>query len=261
MLLKVFPDKASLGKAAADQAARAIRSAIAAHGQARIIAATAASQLEFLEALVREPGIDWQKVEAFHLDEYIGLPVTHPGSFRKMLLEQLVRKTSITRYHLLEGDASDPAEVVRLVGKALASTPVDIAFLGIGENGHIAFNDPPADFNTEEPYIIVNLDEACRQQQVGEAWFASISQVPQQAISMSVRQILKAKEILAVVPDKRKAQAVKACFEGEVSPLAPASILRTHANTTVYLDENSASLLGPALRNQLQRNSQATVSA
>lgn len=261
MLLKVFSGKASLGKAAADQAARAIRNAISAHGEARIIAATAASQLEFLEALTRGPGIDWQKVEAFHLDEYIGLAVTHPGSFRKMLIEQLIRKTGITRYHLLEGDASDPVEVTRRVGKELASRPVDIAFLGIGENGHIAFNDPPADFLTEEPYIVVELDEACRRQQVGEAWFPDVSQVPRQAISMSARQILKAKEILAVVPDRRKAEAVKTCFEGPVSSMAPASILRTHPNVTIYLDEESSSLLGPALRSQLLRESQATVSA
>jgi glucosamine-6-phosphate deaminase len=261
MVLKVFADKASLGKAAADQAARAIRSAIGRCGHARIIAATAASQLEFLDALTHEPGIDWQKVEAFHLDEYIDLPVTHPGSFRKMLLEQLIHKTGITRYHLLAGDDPDPAEIVRRVGKELASNPVDIAFLGIGENGHIAFNDPPADFNREEPYLIVNLDDTCRQQQVGEAWFADIAQVPRQAISMSARQILKAKEILAVVPDQRKAQAVKACFEGPISPMAPASILRTHDNATLYLDEKSASLLGPALQSQLQRESQAKVGA
>jgi glucosamine-6-phosphate deaminase len=147
---------------------------------------------------------------------------------------------------LLDGDG-DAAEVVRRVGNALASALVDIAFLGIGENGHIAFNDPPADFEIEAPYLVVNLDEACRLQQVGEAWFANISQVPTQAISMSVRQILKSKEILAVVPDSRKAAAVKACFEGEISPMTPASILRTHANATIYLDKNSASLLSAAL--------------
>jgi len=259
MLIKVFHDKPSLGKAAAEQAATAIRRAIAERGQARIVAATAASQLEFLDALTHTPGIAWQKVEAFHLDEYVGLPVTHPGSFRKMLLEQLIRKTGITRYHLLEGDAADLGKVVRIVGEALASAPIDIAFLGIGENGHIAFNDPPADFEAEDPYIIVNLDEACRQQQVGEAWFADISQVPKQAISMSARQILKAKEILAVVPDTRKAQAVKLCFEGNISPMAPASILRTHPNAIVYLDKNSAALLGPALQNQLEEQAQVVV--
>jgi glucosamine-6-phosphate deaminase len=247
MVIKVFNDKVSLGKAAADQAATAIRRAIRDRGHARIIAATAASQLEFLDALTKAPNIDWQRVEAFHLDEYIGLPITHPGSFRKMLLEQLVQKTGITQYHLLDGDA-DPAEVVTRVGAALASVAVDIAFLGIGENGHLAFNDPPADFKTTEPYLIVNLDEACRRQQVGEAWFADISQVPTQAISMSVRQILKAKEIMAVVPDTRKAQAVRACFEGEVSPMVPASILRTHSNATIYLDTKAAALLSTALQ-------------
>jgi glucosamine-6-phosphate deaminase len=261
MQLKVFEDKIGLGKAAAEQAASAIRRAIAEHGKARIIAATAASQLEFLDALIKSAGIDWSKVEAFHLDEYIGLPVTHPGSFRKMLIEQLVRRTGIPTYHLLDGDAPDPMEVIRRVGKQLASAPVDIAFLGIGENGHIAFNDPPADFDTEDPYIIVNLDEACRLQQVGEAWFSDISQVPKQAISMSARQILKAREILAVVPDARKAQAVKACFEGKISPMAPASILRTHPNTTVYLDKNSASLLSPALQSAMNGESQVTLSA
>jgi glucosamine-6-phosphate deaminase len=248
MQLKVFTDRVAVGQAAAEQAAVAIRRAIAEVGNARIIAATAASQLEFLDTLTKMPGIDWPRVEAFHLDEYIGLPVSHPGSFRKMLLEQLVRKTGIARYHLLDGDAVDPLGVVRRVGTELAARPVDIAFLGIGENGHIAFNDPPADFQTEEPYVIVNLDEACRQQQVGEAWFADISQVPLQAISMSARQILKAKEILAVVPGSRKAAAVKACLEGTISPMAPASILRTHPNATIYLDNDSASLLGPALR-------------
>jgi len=260
MLLRVFHEKITLGRAAAEQAATAIRRAVSERGRARIIAATAASQLEFLDALTKSAGIDWTKVEVFHLDEYIGLPITHAGSFRKMLMEQLVEKTGVRDYHLLEGDAADPARAIREVSKKLASAPIDIAFLGIGENGHIAFNDPPADFNTEKPYIIVELDEACRQQQVGEAWFADISQVPKQAISMSAKQILKAKEILAVVPDKRKAHAIKACFEGEISPMAPASIIRRHPNATIYLDRDSASLLGPALQSVLAKDSQATLS-
>ena len=260
MLIRVFSDRKSLGQAAAEQAATAIRHAIAERGRARIIAATAASQREFLDALTRAAGIDWTKVEAFHLDEYIGLPVTHPGSFRKMLLEQLVRKTGIKNYHLLDGDASDPGQVVRRVGEQLASAPIDIAFLGIGENGHIAFNDPPCDFDTEDPYIIVSLDEACRQQQVGEAWFADISQVPKRAISMSARQILKTREILAVVPGTQKAQAVKACFEGAIRPMAPASILRTHSNATVYLDKDSASLLSAPLENTRENESQLRIS-
>jgi glucosamine-6-phosphate deaminase len=252
MLIKIFDDKLSLGKAAAEQAASAIVRAIKEHGQARIIAATAASQLEFLEALTNNPDIDWVRVEVFHLDEYIGLPITHPGSFRKMLLEQLIHKGGVTKCHLLDGDAANPSQVVQRVGREISSAPIDIAFLGIGENGHIAFNDPPADFKSEDPYLIVNLDEACRRQQVGEAWFADISQVPNQAISMSVRQILKSKEILAVVPDVRKAEAVKACFEGEISPMAPASILRTHPNATIYLDKNSASLLSSKLQNAIR---------
>jgi glucosamine-6-phosphate deaminase len=247
MVLKVFPGKKSLGDAAAGQAATAIRGAIRDRGTARVVAATAASQAEFLDALVKASDIDWSRVELFHLDEYIGLPVTHPASFRKMLLELLIHKTGIKNYHLLDGDA-DPAEVCERVGRAIASAPIDVAFLGIGENGHIAFNDPPADFETEQPYLVVTLDEACRRQQVGEAWFADISQVPKQALSMSVKQILKAKEILAVVPDTRKAQAVKACFEGEISPMAPASILRRHSNATIYLDEKSAALLSSSLR-------------
>ena len=259
MLIRVFSDKETLGRSAAEQAATAIRGAISERGHDRIIAATADSQREFLDALTNAAGIDWTKVEAFHLDEYIGLPITHPGSFRKMLLEQLIEKTGIRRYHLLDGDAADPAAVVREVGERLASAPIDIAFLGIGENGHIAFNDPPADFETQDPYLIVNLDEACRQQQVGEAWFANISQVPKQAISMSAQQILKAKEILAVVPDKRKAQAIKACLEGEISPLAPASILRRHPNATVYLDTNSASLLSAKTQAALKANSQVSL--
>jgi glucosamine-6-phosphate deaminase len=246
MNIRVFGDRGSLGKAAADHAAWVIRQAILDRGRARIIAATAASQKEFLEYLTNAPGIDWHLVELFHLDEYIGLPITHPGSFRKMLLEQLINKTGIVKYHLLDGDGDAPSVVAR-TSAAVASEPIDIAFLGIGENGHLAFNDPPADFDTEEPYLIVNLDEACRRQQVGEAWFSDISQVPQRAISMSVRQIMKVKEVLAIAPDSRKAVAVQRCFEGEISPMAPASILRNHPKATVYLDKDSAALLNPAL--------------
>jgi glucosamine-6-phosphate deaminase len=246
MNFEIFRDRRTMGVAAAERAAAAIRSAIQDHGSARIVAATAASQKEFLEELTRAPGIDWRAVEAFHLDEYIGLKITHPGSFRKMLLEQLVRKTGITKCHLLDGEA-DIASVVHSTSQAIASAPIDIAFLGIGENGHLAFNDPPADFETEEPYLVVTLDEACRRQQVGEAWFSEITDVPRKAISMSVKQILKAKELIAVVPGPQKAQAIRACFNGEISPMAPASILRTHTDVTVYLDGDSAALLNRAL--------------
>jgi glucosamine-6-phosphate deaminase len=242
VIVRVFEDKRSLSTAAADQAANAIRHAILDRGRARIVVATGTSQLDFLDALVAAEKLDWQKVELFHLDEYVGLPITHPASFRKYLLDRLIHKTGMRHYHLLDANAA-PHEAALRVGQLLSSAPVDIAFAGIGENAHLAFNDPPADFQTEAPYLIVNLDEACRRQQVGEAWFSDISEVPRQAISMSIRQILKAKEIIAVVPDARKALAVKLCLEGEISPLVPASILRTHPATTLYLDKQSASLL------------------
>jgi glucosamine-6-phosphate deaminase len=240
--IKIFDDKNSLGKAAAEHAARTLREVLQKQSAARIIAATGASQFEFLDALTATPDIDWSRVEMFHLDEYVGLPITHPASFRKYLLERLINKAKIKNYHLLDGE-QDPDAVALQVGKELSAVPVDVAFVGIGENGHLAFNDPPADFQVETPYIVVELDEACRRQQVNEGWFATMADVPTRAISMTVQQILKAKEIIAVVPDTRKAQAVKSCLEGEISPSAPASILRQHANTTIYLDKNSASLL------------------
>jgi glucosamine-6-phosphate deaminase len=250
MHIKTYIDRFTMSQAAARHAAEALRSAIRERGSARIIAATGASQFGFLEALTAAPGIDWTAVEMFHLDEYVGLPIDHPASFRKYLLERLIRKTGLTRYHLLDGE-HDAARVAEQVGQEIGRTPVDVAIVGIGENGHLAFNDPPADFATEQPYLIVTLDEACRRQQVGEGWFASVADVPSQAISMSVRQILKSREILCVVPDARKAQAVKACLEGEVSPMAPASILQTHAHTTVYLDPDSAALLTPTSRGEV----------
>ncbi len=261
MLVRLFPDRPAIARAAADQAATALRRALTSRNKARIIAATGTSQFEFLATLTTTPGIDWTNVEAFHLDEYIGLPITHPASFRKILLERLVHPAGIARFHGLAGDAADPASVVKEVGCELASAPIDVAFLGIGENGHIAFNDPPADFSTEDPYLIVNLDEACRRQQVGEGWFADISQVPTQAISMSPRQILKAHELIVIVPDERKAQAVRNCLEGEISPLAPASILRQHPNTTVYLDSGSASRLSAELQSTLKSQGQGEVSS
>lgn len=247
MIIKIYKDKSSLGQAAAEQAATSLRTAIKDRGGARIVAATGASQFEFLDALTAMPNIDWPRVEMFHLDEYIGLPVSHPASFRKYLLERLVNKTGISKYHFLNGEG-DVLRVVREVSAELRAAPIDVAFVGIGENGHLAFNDPPADFQTDEPYLIVDLDEACRRQQVGEGWFKGLSEVPKRAISMSVRQILKAQKILCIVPDARKAQAVKLCFEGEISSFAPASILRTHANTAVLLDQHSAALLSPEKR-------------
>jgi glucosamine-6-phosphate deaminase len=246
VIIKVFDDKIQLGKAAARQAADAIERAISHSGRARIIAATGMSQFEFLNALTKTPGVDWTKVEMFHLDEYVGLPATHPASFRKYLLERLIEPVGITRYHLLDGEA-DPVDVCKRAGEEISAEPIDVAFVGIGENGHLAFNDPPADFETDDPYIVVDLDEACRRQQVGEGWFAGLDDVPKQAISMTVKQILRAGAIICVAPDPRKAEAVRNCFENEISAQFPASILRTHGDTTVYLDTESSSLLNPGL--------------
>jgi glucosamine-6-phosphate deaminase len=244
MVIKCFSDKRDMAKVAAEQAAAELRGVIDKRGKARIVAATGAAQFEFLEALTSWPGIDWTRVEMFHLDEYIGLPASHPASFCRFLKERLIQKTGITKHFLLDGE-QNPVEVIRRTGEVLQAAPVDLAFVGIGENGHLAFNDPPADFETQEPYIVVKLDEACRRQQLGEGWFVSLTDVPERAISMSIRQILKATKIICIVPDARKAKAVKACLEGEIGPLAPASILRTHANTTIYLDQHSAGLLNP----------------
>jgi glucosamine-6-phosphate deaminase len=256
MIFRIYDEKSALGKSAASHAANIIRQAIADRGSARIVAASAASQFEFLKALITEPGIDWKKVELFHLDEYIGLPANHPASFCKFLEERLIAKTGITNTHLLNGE-KDPAAVIDEVNEAISAAPIDVAFVGIGENGHLAFNDPPADFETEVPYIVVKLDELCRQQQVGEGWFPDLAHVPTHAISMSIRQALKAKEILAIVPDTRKAAAIAACFNGPITPLAPSSILRTHAHATIYLDRNSAAQLTPEALAQFSERSEA----
>ena len=242
MMIATFPSKTALAEAAATDTAKAIEAAIAERGEARIIAATGASQFEFLDALTRIEGIPWEKVEMFHLDEYVGVSEMEPASFCKYLRERLIDIVGIQRYHLLDG-TKPTADVIRNVTREIRKAPIDVAFAGIGENGHLAFNDPPADFETEKSYIVVNLDEACRKQQLGEGWFPTLADVPRQAISMTIHQIMDSKQILCVVPDARKASAVKACFEGDVSPMAPASILRRHPNTKVYLDTESASLL------------------
>lgn len=244
MIVKCFESRREMARAAAAHAAGAIRSAIASRGRARIIVATGASQFEFLEDLTTNQEVDWARVALFHLDEYVGLPMAHPASFRKYIRERVIEKTSITDYVLLDGEG-DLREVCRRAGEALNAAPVDVAFAGIGENGHLAFNDPPADFATEEPYLVVPLDEACRRQQVGEGWFASVADVPASAISMSVGQILKSREIVCVVPDARKAAPVKATLEGPITPDVPASALRRHGNVTMYLDAASAALLKP----------------
>jgi glucosamine-6-phosphate deaminase len=242
MRIHIFPDQISLAAAAARESASRIRDAISAFGRARIVVATGNSQIAFLDALTREPDLNWLKVEMFHLDEYVGLSADHPASFRKYLRQRLIQPTGIVCCHLLDGDR-DPDEVCRKIGRELTAAPIDVAFVGIGENGHLAFNDPPADFETEQPYLVVQLDDACRRQQVGEGWFQTIDEVPQRAITMAIRQILTSRAIVAVVPEARKAPAVRACVEHEISPLRPASILRTHPDTSLFLDNESAALL------------------
>ena len=245
MNVAIFDSRLELAHAASDEAARIIRQAIDERGQAYIIAATGASQFEFLEALVRQPNIDWARTTFFHLDEYVGLPAAHPASFRKYLKERIVDRIQPGAFHFVNGDNRDTVAECQRLGVLISQQTIDVAFVGIGENGHLAFNDPPADFETREPYLVVKLDQACRQQQVGEGWFESIEDVPQQAISMSIQQILKALNVLCVVPDRRKAEAVRNTLELEVSPLRPASILQQHPRTTVYLDVESAALLEP----------------
>jgi glucosamine-6-phosphate deaminase len=243
MDVRVFASKNELGQAAANQAAGIIRQAIGERGAACLIAATGASQFEFLDALVQQPGLDWSKTILFHLDEYLGLSDEHPASFRKYLKERIADRVHPGTFYFVEGERPDPQAECRRLGEIISRYTVDAAFVGIGENGHLAFNDPPADFEAVEPYLVVELDEACRRQQVGEGWFDSLEDVPRQAISMSIKQILKSRHILCVVPDKRKAQAVKDCLESEISTWHPASVLRRHPATTIFLDNDSASLL------------------
>ena len=238
------PDKRSSGQKAATQGARMIEKTIAAKGSANIILATGASQFEMLEALTATDSIDWSVVTLFHLDEYIGLDDQHPASFRKYLRERFQAKVGpLKNAFYVETESGTPEEVCRTLNEQIQAYPTDICFAGIGENGHLAFNDPPADFDTEAPYIVVDLDEDCRKQQMGEGWFPTIDDVPRQAISMGIRQICKSKTIILTVPDDRKAQAVKGTLEGKVSNLVPASILQTHDDTSIYLDAESASLL------------------
>jgi glucosamine-6-phosphate deaminase len=243
MEIYIAENKIISGKMAAEAAAEKLKQAVVNQGRATFVVATGTSQLDFLEALTSDKSIDWNRTTMFHLDEYIGIPDTHPASFCKYLRENLVEKVHPDIVHFINGEADDAhAECARL-NHLISQHEIDVAFVGMGENGHLAFNDPPADFETRAPYIIVELDEACRNQQVGEGWFASLEDVPKQAISMSIQQIMKSKAIICIVPEKRKARAVRDCIEGHLTPEHPASILQKHVDTQVYLDEESASLL------------------
>jgi glucosamine-6-phosphate deaminase len=253
MRIEITSGGTDLGARAAARAAELIRAALAQSGAARIIVATGASQFATLGALVAQPGIDWGRITVFHLDEYIALDPDHPASFRRYLRERFIEKLPRPPavFHAIDpgpDDASAAAEC-RRQGGLIGAAPIDVALIGIGENGHLAFNDPPADFETDEPYLIVKLDEACRRQQVGEGWFAALDEVPQAAVSMSIRQIMASRAIIASVPDGRKAAAVAASVEGPVTPLVPASILQCHPDCLLLLDPDSSSRLsGRALR-------------
>lgn len=242
MNLSISPNAKELGQKAGNIGADLIRKSIQNQGFANIILATGTSQFETLNQLLLEDGIDWEKVTVFHLDEYIGLPITHPASFRKYLVERFFSKVKLKAYQLIDGE-KDPEKECERLSALIQNHPIDVAFVGIGENGHLAFNDPPADFDTEKSYIVVDLDEACQKQQLGEGWFPDLESVPQKAISMSIHQILLSKSIICSVPDLRKAQAVKDCLEGKVTNLHPASVLQNHADCQIFLDKESSSLL------------------
>ncbi len=241
MEIVISNSKSELGEKAATTGAGLIRIAIQRNGAANIIVATGVSQFEMLNELIKQD-VDWSRVTAFHLDEYIGISEKHPASFRKYLKERFVDKIFLRKFYYIDGE-TDPHNECRHVGEIISKHPIDVAFVGIGENGHLAFNDPPADFETEEPYLVVYLDEKCRRQQLGEGWFPTFDDVPEQAISMSVKQIMKSKTIICCVPDVRKADAVKGSLEGTVTPIVPASVLQQHEAVWIYLDKESSSLL------------------
>lgn len=249
MDIVVKADAATMGCEAALRATAALQHALDERQAANLILATGASQFEMLSELVKAD-IDWSRVTCFHLDEYIGIPDSHPASFRRYLRERFVDQVEgLKAFHWVQADGSDPAAECARLGEIIAQHPIDVACIGIGENGHLAFNDPPADFETESPYLVVELDEACRRQQMGEGWFPTLEDVPSKAISMSVRHILKSNTIVCTVPDERKAAAVKGAVEGPITPELPASILQQHPRVTLLLDTAAASLLSESSPN------------
>ncbi|HEY9075862.1 MAG TPA: glucosamine-6-phosphate deaminase [Anaerolineaceae bacterium] len=241
--VKIFRDKDAIGQAAATKVASVIRAALAEQGSAAVIFATGASQYEFLASLIQAPDIDWTRVTGFHLDEYIGMDNQHNASFRRYLRERLFSRLPFKAVHYLEGDAPNPQLECARYQELLLQQEIDLACIGIGENGHLAFNDPPADFRTPYQVHVVNLDERCRLQQVGEGHFPTLADVPKQALSLSIPAILRAKSISCVVPDLRKAEAVRCALAGSINPHCPASALQLHPNVDLYLDGESASLL------------------
>ena len=245
LIPSISPTAAESGRLAAECGARRIRAALATQGKATVVLATGASQFDLLRTLVAEPDLDWSRVTVFHLDEYTGLPAEHPASFRRYLRERFLDLVHPAAFHAIRGDAPDPEAECDRLSALISPRTVDVLFLGIGENGHLAFNDPPADVTTARPYLVVPLDEACRRQQLGEGWFPTLEAVPRTALSMSVREILRARDLVCTVPDLRKADAVRNALEGPLTPRVPASYLRTHPRVHLYLDLASASRLRP----------------
>jgi len=241
MKICIYETKDDLGIHAAAAGAERIRKAIKAKGKASIILATGASQFEMINALTKEPGIDWSKVTAYHLDEYVGIPETHPASFRKYLKERFIAKVpSLAAFNFVKGDSPDLAAEIKRINALIKNEQIDAAFIGIGENGHLAFNDPPANLTSADPFIIVELDEACRKQQAGEGWFPTINDVPIKAISMTIPFIMKSKCIICTVPDSRKADAVKMALTGSIDANHPCASLRNHADCYLMLDGPAA---------------------
>jgi glucosamine-6-phosphate deaminase len=252
VFIKIARNRQDLGKFASDLAAKTLREVLKRQSRARMVVATGASQFEVLASLTREPGIDWERVDGFHLDEYLGIARSHPASFCGYLAERFVNLVPIGSFHFLDGTAP-PADTIRKATLAWQEAPIDIAMIGIGENGHLAFNDPPADFSTREIYHIVDLDHACRQQQVGEGWFSNFEACPSKAISMTIFGILRSARIICSVPDERKAQAVANSLDGPLTSMVPGSMLRQHSDVTLVLDDASASRLSEASVNEAER--------
>ena len=241
MKLIVHNTKEELGLASAKHAASLINEAIEKQGYARILLSTGASQFPFFTEFVKQP-IDWSKVEMFHLDEYVGISENHPASFKRYLLDRFVNVVHPGYYYLINGE-KDPEETIAELTAILNEKPVDVGLIGIGENAHIAFNDPPADFDDPRAYKVVTLDERCLQQQIGEGWFKTVEETYKQAISMTCSQIMKCRHILCVVPYKVKAEAIYNTLSREVTPEVPATLMKRHANCTVYTDADSSALL------------------